>query len=85
MWFINKCGRVCSSVAEREIADLRVAGSIPVAPLLAIDRRNGKIRVSLVGQDTWFSPRRPGFESRTRNNAPTMRQQCATIVKATLS
>ena len=25
-----------------------------------------KIRVSLVSQDTWFSPRRPGFKSRTR-------------------
>ncbi len=25
------------------------------------------IRISLVGQDTWFSPRRPGFKSRMRN------------------
>ena len=24
-----------------------------------------KVPVSLVGQDTWFSPMRPGFESRT--------------------
>ena len=26
-----------------------------------------KVPVSLVGQDTWFSPMRPGFESRTGN------------------
>lgn len=63
---------VCSSVVEHEIADLRVAGSIPVAPWLLLLNKVAKqrlmvIRVSLVGQDTWFSPRRPGFESRTRN------------------
>ena len=27
----------------------------------------GVVRISLVGQDTWFSPRRPGFKSRMRN------------------
>ena len=31
--YIAKNKRVCSSVVEHEIADLRVAGSIPVAPL----------------------------------------------------
>ena len=55
--------RVCSSVVEHGIADPEVAGSIPVAPCMI----NKYIRVSLVGQDMWFSPTRPGFESRTRN------------------
>jgi hypothetical protein len=53
---------VCSSAVEHGIADPMVAGSIPVAP-------STLLLVSLVGQDTRFSPWRPGFESRTRNEA----------------
>ena len=51
-----------SSVVEHGIADPMVAGSIPVTPF-----SNNKLLVSLDGQDTRFSPWRPGFDSRTRN------------------
>jgi hypothetical protein len=54
---------VRSSVVEHGIADPMVTGSNPVVPLIF----HKQILVSLVGQDTWFSPRRPGFKSRTRN------------------
>ena len=57
---------VCSSVVEHGIADPMVAGSIPVAPLTYFFYFIINIiiiLVSLVGQDIWFSPRRPGFKS----------------------
>ena len=49
-------------MVEHGIADPMVAGSIPVTPF-----SNNKLLVSLDGQDTRFSPWRPGFDSRTRN------------------
>ena len=58
---------VRSSVVEHGIADPMVAGSIPVAPFLMIYYAFVIILVSLDGQDTRFSPWRPGFDSRTRN------------------
>ena len=39
---------------------------IPRSPVRS--RSHPRLLVSLVGQDTWFSPRRPGFKSRTRNH-----------------
>ena len=55
---------VRSSVVEHGIADPMVAGSIPVTPFHSFIQY---ILVSLDGQDTRFSPWRPGFDSRTRN------------------
>ena len=54
-----------SSVVEHGIADPMVAGSIPVTPF-------HQFLVSLDGQDTRFSPWRPGFDSRTRNRIYTL-------------
>ena len=50
---------VRSSVVEHGIADPMVAGSIPVTPFCI-----QYLLVSLDGQDTRFSPWRPGFDSR---------------------
>ena len=52
---VTQINWVCSSVVEHGIADPMVAGSIPVTPFL-----NLHILVSLDGQDTRFSPWRPG-------------------------
>ena len=62
-----------SSVVEHGIADPMVAGSIPVAPFYV----STFFLVSPVGQDTRFSPWRPGFESRTRNLSEAMAQLAA--------
>ena len=54
----TQCTWVRSSAVEHGIADPAVTGSNPVVPSHILLLR------SLVGQDTWFSPTRPGFESR---------------------
>jgi hypothetical protein len=48
-----------AQMVERKTLNLVVVGSIPTVGVA--------FPVSLVGQDTWFSPMRPGFKSRTGN------------------